>query len=62
MHYLGILSECIPPSILIVVPVTDACSGLAKKIIAFAISIGATRRPIGWRDSSADLAAAASGA
>jgi hypothetical protein len=47
MHYLGILSECMPPSIFIVVPVTDACIGLARKIIALAISLGETNLPIG---------------
>ena len=46
-----------PPSMLIVVPVTDACSGLARKIIAEAISAGETKRPIGWRASSASRAA-----
>jgi hypothetical protein len=50
-----------PPSIFIVVPVTDAWIGLARNIIALAISLGETNLPIGWRDSSAVLAAFASG-
>ena len=41
-------------------PVIDDCSGLAKKIIAFAISLGDTNLPIGCLASSATLAAFAS--
>jgi hypothetical protein len=44
----------------IAVPVMDACNGLAKNIIALAISVGDTNLPIGCLASSAALAAFAS--
>jgi hypothetical protein len=46
-----------PPSMLMAVPVMDACSGLAKNIIALAISDGETNLPIGCLASSAVRAA-----
>ena len=43
-----------------VVPVMEACSGLAKKSMAFAISAGEINLPIGCLASRATLAAFAS--
>jgi len=49
-----------PPSMFIAVPVMDACNGLAKNMIALAISAGETNLPIGCLASSAARAGFAS--